>query len=61
MPYENPPKHTRFKTGQSGNPFGRTPMIQDTELYHLLIMLRQIIDGAMDNLRNKRIQNVDNQ
>ena len=32
MPYKQPPKHTQFKPGQSGNPKGRTPGLSITAM-----------------------------
>ena len=53
MPYKNPPKHSRFRRGTSGNPFGRMPEITNKDLYHSLHILRAIIDIAMQQLRQK--------
>ena len=53
MPYKNPPKHSRFRRGTSGNPFGRMPEITNKDLYHSLHILRAIIDIAMQQLRQQ--------
>lgn len=53
MPYKNPPKHSRFRRGTSGNPFGRMPEITNKDLYHSLRILRAIIDIAMQQLRQQ--------
>ena len=53
MPYKNPPKHSRFRRGTSGNPFGRMPEITNKDLYHSMRILRAIIDIAMQQLRQK--------
>ena len=36
--YKNPPKHTRFKKGQSGNPSGRKKKIVPKSLYEAFAM-----------------------
>jgi|GEM_PF-7038153 hypothetical protein len=53
MPYKNPPKHSRFRRGTSGNPFGRMPEITNKDLYHSMRILRAIIDIAMQQLRQQ--------
>ena len=53
MPYKKPPKHSRFRRGTSGNPFGRIPEITNKDLYHSLRILRAIIDIAMQQLRQQ--------
>ena len=57
MPYENPPKTTRFHIGTSGNPFGRMPEITNKDLYHNLRILRMLVDLAMQHLRQKGTSN----
>lgn len=57
MPYKNPPKHSRFRRGTSGNPFGRMPEITNKDLYHSLHILRTIIDIAMQQLRQQGTSN----
>ena len=57
MPYKNPPKHSRFRRGTSGNPFGRIPEITNKDLYHSLRILRAIIDIAMQQLRQQGTSN----
>lgn len=57
MPYKNPPKHSRFRRGTSGNPFGRMPEITNKDLYHSLRILRAIIDIAMQQLRQQGTSN----
>ena len=53
MPYKNPPKHSRFRRGTSGNPFRRIHEITNKDLYHSMRILRAIIDIAMQHLRQK--------
>ena len=36
--YKNPPKHTQFKKGQSGNPAGRKKKIMPKSLFEAIIM-----------------------
>lgn len=57
MPYKNPPKHSRFRHGTSGNPFGRMPEITNKDLYHNLRILRMLVDIAMQQLRQKGTNN----
>ena len=57
MPYKNPPKHSRFRRGTSGNPFGRMPEITNKDLYHSMRILRAIIDIAMQQLRQQGTAN----
>lgn len=50
MPYKNPPKSSRFKAGRSGNPLGRTGVIDQKEIVRFLQTLNKIIHMAAQQL-----------